>query len=263
VIGQAGRVRLATWNVNSIRARQPRLLEWLAAVKPDVVCLQETKIPAESFPTGEVAELGYTTAAYGSNQWNGVALLSRIGLDDVRQGFPGEPGFPEPEARAVSATCDGVRVWSVYVPNGRTPDSPHYMYKLEWLAALREALAGELATGPQLVICGDFNVAPTDADLFDPAAFVGATHVTAPERKALADLLALGLTDIVPKPMKGPNPFTYWDYRAGMFHQDKGMRIDLVYATSDLAGRVRSAYIDREARKGKGPSDHAPIVVDL
>ncbi len=256
-------MRLATWNVNSIRARQPRLLEWLAAVKPDVVCLQETKIPAGSFPTAEVAELGYTTAAYGSNQWNGVALLSRVGLDDVRQGFPGEPGFPEPEARAVSATCDGVRVWSVYVPNGRTPDSPHYMYKLEWLAALREALAGELATGQPLVICGDFNVAPTDADVFDPAAFVDATHVTAPERKALADLLALGLTDIVPKPMKGPNPFTYWDYRAGMFHQDKGMRIDLVYATSDLAGRVRSAYIDREARKGKGPSDHAPIVVDL
>ncbi len=263
-MGQAGRVRLATWNVNSVRARLPRLLEWLAAVKPDVVCLQETKIAAESFPSDEVAELGYATAAYGSNQWNGVALLSRVGLDDVAHGFPGEPGFPDPEARAVAATCDGVRVWSVYVPNGRTPDSPHYQYKLSWLAALREALAADLAGGRRpLVVCGDFNVAPTDADVWDPSLFVGSTHVTPLERQALAEILALGLTDVVPKPMKGPNPFTYWDYRAGMFHQDKGMRIDLVYATSDLAGAVRSAYIDREARKGKGPSDHAPIVVDL
>jgi exodeoxyribonuclease III len=260
---QAGRVRLATWNVNSIRARLPRLLDWLAATKPDVVCLQETKIPAESFPAHEVAELGYATAAHGHDQWNGVALLSRVGLDEVTRGFAGEPGFPDPEARAVAATCDGVRVWSVYVPNGRTPDSPHYQYKLNWLAALRGALATDLAGGRPLAVCGDFNVAPTDADVWDPAVFVDSTHVTAPERAALAEILALGLTDVVPKPMKGPNPFTYWDYRAGMFHQDKGMRIDLVYATGDLAGDVKAAYIDREARKGKGPSDHAPIVVDL
>jgi exodeoxyribonuclease-3 len=260
---QAGPVRLATWNVNSVRARQPRLLEWLAAAKPDVVCLQETKISADAFPAEEVAELGYEAAVHGHNQWNGVALLSRVGLDDVTRGFPGEPGFPDPEARAIAATCDGVRVWSVYVPNGRTPDSPHYQYKLAWLAALRESLAADLAGGRPLVVCGDFNVAPTDADVWDPALFVDSTHVTAPERQALADLLALGLTDVVPQPMKGPNPFTYWDYRAGMFHQDKGMRIDLVYATADLAGAVKSAYIDREARKGKGPSDHAPVVVDL
>jgi len=255
-------MRLATWNVNSVRARLPRLLDWLATAKPDVVCLQETKIPEDAFPAAEVAELGYATAAYGSSQWNGVALLSRTGLDDVTRGFPDEPGFPGPEARAVAATCDGVRVWSVYVPNGRTPDSPHYAYKLSWLAALRSALASELAGGTPLVICGDFNVAPTDADVWDPALFVHSTHVTPAERQALADLRALGLTDVVPKPMKGPNPFTYWDYRAGMFHKDMGMRIDLVYATADLAARVRSAYIDREARKGKGPSDHAPVVVD-
>ena len=254
-------MRLATWNVNSVTARLPRLLEWLAAVKPDVVCLQETKIAG--FPAADVEKLGYETAAHGDGRWNGVALLSRVGLADVSRGFPGEPGFPDPEARAIGATCDGVRVWSVYVPNGRTVDSPHYTYKLNWLAALRAALAAEIGPGSRLVLCGDFNVAPTDSDVWDPAAFVGSTHVTGPERAALAELRDLGLVDVVPRPMKGPNPFTYWDYRAGMFHKDMGMRIDLVYATETLAGGVREAYIDREARKGKGPSDHAPIVVDF
>jgi exodeoxyribonuclease-3 len=240
-------------------------LEWLAATGPDVVCLQETKTAVDTFPTAAVADLGYAVAAHGTGRWNGVALLSRIGLDDVARGFAGEPGFPDPEARAIGATCDGIRIWSVYVPNGRTPEDPHYAYKLAWLAALREHLATELDNSPrrQLVVAGDFNVAPTDADVWDPAQFIGATHVTGPERQALTGLLELGLTDVVPRPMKGPNPFTYWDYRAGMFHQDKGMRIDLVYVTADLAGSVRSAVIDREARKGKGPSDHAPVVVDL
>jgi len=254
-------MRLATWNVNSIGARLPRLLDWLERAEPDVVCLQETK--TAEFPAAEVKALGYQSAAYGSGRWNGVALLSRVGLDDVAHGFAGEPGFPEPETRAISATCGGLRVWSVYVPNGRTLDDEHYAYKLTWLAALRTALAGEIATQPDLVVCGDFNVAPTDADVWDPAVFVGSTHVTPAEREALAGLRALGLHDVVPTPMKGPNPFTYWDYRAGMFHQDKGMRIDLVYATATVADRVGSATIDREARKGKGPSDHAPIVVDL
>ncbi|MGC9668111.1 exodeoxyribonuclease III [Planosporangium sp. 12N6] len=256
-------MRLATWNVNSVRARLPRLLEWLATTKPDVVCLQETKCPADGFPADEVAELGYATAAHGLGRWNGVALLSRVGLDDVTRGFAGEPGFPDPEARAIAATCEGVRVWSVYVPNGRTPDDPHYTYKLAWLAGLRDSLAADVAAGRPVAVCGDFNVAPTDADVWDPALFVGSTHVTAPERQALADIRAVGFHDVVPRPMKGDNPFTYWDYRAGMFHQDKGMRIDLVHLTGDLAGGVRSAYIDREARKGKGPSDHAPVVVDL
>jgi exodeoxyribonuclease III len=254
-------MRLATWNVNSVNARLPRLLEWLEAVQPDVVCLQETK--TAEFPAADVDKLGYTVAAHGSGRWNGVALLSRVGLDNVSYGFPGEPGFPDPEARALGATCAGVRVWSVYVPNGRTPDDPHYAYKLDWLGKLKTALAPEVVQYPQLAVCGDFNVAPTDADVWDPAQFIGATHVTPAERQALTDLLGIGLVDVVPQPMKGPNPFTYWDYRAGMFHQDKGMRIDLVYATAALAGRVGKAYIDREARKGKGPSDHAPIVVDL
>jgi exodeoxyribonuclease-3 len=274
-------MRLATWNVNSVKARLPRLLDWLAETKPDVVCLQETKCAAGEFPAAEVGELGYETAAHGDGRWNGVAVLSRVGLDDVTPGFPGEPGFrgeageptlldgldepepPGPEARALGATCGGVRFWSLYVPNGRTPASAHYAYKLEWFGALRAALGAELGPGRALVACGDFNVAPTDADVWDPAAFVGATHVTEPERAALAGLRALGLLDVVPAPMKGPNPFTYWDYRAGMFHKDMGMRIDLVYASQAVAGRVRAAYVDREARKGKGPSDHAPIVVDL
>lgn len=256
-------MRLATWNVNSVKARMPRLLTWLADVGPDIVCLQETKCAAESFPAEDVSALGYATVVHGDGRWNGVALLSRVGLDDPVTGFAGEPGFPEPEARAVSATCAGVRVWSVYVPNGRTPDSPHYEYKLAWLEALREALAVELREDRPLAVCGDFNVAPTDADVWDPAVFVGSTHVTEPEREALGALRALGLQDVIPEPMKGPFPFTYWDYRAGMFHRNKGMRIDLVYANAPLAAQVRSAYVDRNARKGIAPSDHAPIVVDL
>jgi exodeoxyribonuclease III len=254
-------MRLATWNVNSVTARLPRLLAWLEATRPDVLCLQETK--TAQFPSAEVLELGYETAAYGLGRWNGVALLSRIGLEDVQRGFAAEPGYPDPEGRAIAAMCGGVRVWSVYVPNGRTPGDPHYTYKLDWLAALRSALATDLPAHPALAVCGDFNVAPTDADVFDPAFFAGSTHVTPAERAAVAALVDLGLRDIVPTPMKGPNPFTYWDYRAGMFHQDKGMRIDLVLATRAVADRVGHAVIDREARKGKAPSDHAPIVIDI
>ncbi|GIE74409.1 exodeoxyribonuclease III [Actinoplanes philippinensis] len=255
-------MRFATWNVNSVKARLPRLLDWLAGTAPDVVCLQETKVTADGFPEREVAELGYATAAYGQGRWNGVALLSRIGLDDVRRGFAGEPGYPDPEARAISARCGGIRFMSVYVPNGRTPDDPHYTYKLQWLAALRDALVPDLKAGP-LVVAGDYNVAPTDADVWDVTLFAASTHVTPPERAALAAIRDIGLADIPARPLKGDHPFTYWDYRAGMFHQNKGMRIDLVYGSADVTGRVSDAYVDREARKGKGPSDHAPIVVDL
>jgi exodeoxyribonuclease III len=271
-------MRLATWNVNSVKARLPRLLEWLGEAEPDVVGLQETKVSSALFPAAEVEELGYEVAAHGDGRWNGVALLSRVGLEQVSLGFPGEPGYEgeeagallldepglrRPEARAVGADCGGVRVWSLYAPNGRTPDSAHYAYKLDWFAAFRAALADELKRYPDLVAFGDYNVAPTDADVWDPAVFVGSTHVTPPERQALADLRALGLTDVVPRPMKGPHPFTYWDYRAGAFPKDMGMRIDLVYASQDVAARVTGAYVDREARKGHAPSDHAPIVVDL
>ncbi|HXZ99125.1 MAG TPA: exodeoxyribonuclease III [Candidatus Binatia bacterium] len=256
-------MRLATWNVNSITARLPRLLAWLGEAQPDVVCLQETKVADALFPRQEITGLGYQVASHGLGRWNGVAILSRAGLADVAAGLPGEPGAPDPEARAVAATCGGVRVWSVYVPNGRALDSPQYEYKLAWLAALRNAIAAELATGARrLVSCGDFNIAPTDDDVWDPAVFAGATHVSPPERAAFGELLDLGLSDLRPRALKG-RPFTYWDYRAGMFHKGEGMRIDLVLLSEALAGRVADAYVDREARKGSLPSDHAPVVVDL
>jgi exodeoxyribonuclease III len=255
-------VRLATWNVNSVVARLPRLVGWLEATKPDVVCLQETKIADASFPSGEIEALGYELVLHGDGRWNGVAILSRIGFEDVRRGFDSEPGFPDAEARAVSATCGGLRVWSVYVPNGRSLDNEHYTYKLGWLAALREALLAGKATGQHLAVCGDFNIAPTDADVWDPSAFIGSTHVSQPERDALAGIVAIGFDDVQPRAFKGL-PFTYWDYRAGMFHTGKGMRIDLVLLDVAVAATVSDAYIDRDARKGTGPSDHAPVVVDL
>jgi exodeoxyribonuclease III len=256
-------VRLATWNVNSLIARLPRVLDWLAANRPDILCLQETKVADDLFPRAELAALGYEAATYGGGQWNGVAVISAVGLADVRRGFPGEPGFPTSEARSLAATCGGVRVWSLYVPNGRTVDSPHFAYKLAWLVSLRETLAAEASAGPPLAVCGDFNVAPADVDVWDPAAFVGATHVTPAERAAVAALLELGLTDVPARALKGDQPFTYWDYRAGNFHKGLGMRIDLVLLNSVLASHITDAYVDRDARKGKLPSDHAPVVVDL
>jgi exodeoxyribonuclease-3 len=256
-------VRLATWNVNSVTQRVPRLLPWLDERQPDVVCLQETKLADEAFAELLGAELGerdYAVALHGEPTWNGVAILSRVGLEDVVTGIDGAPGFPEPEARAVSATCGGIRVVSVYVPNGRVPDSEHYQYKLAWLAALREMVAA----GPEATaVCGDMNIAPTDDDVFDPDAYVGQTHVTPPERKALAELMSLGLHDVLRDRWSDARVFTYWDYRAGMFHQDLGMRIDLVLAGDPVAGRVKAAWVDRQARKGSGPSDHAPVIVDL
>jgi exodeoxyribonuclease III len=256
-------VRLATWNVNSIKQRIPRLLPWLDQRQPDVVCLQETKLADDAFAAmleEQLVSRGYEFATHGEVQWNGVAILSKIGLDDVVPGVAGAPGFPNPEARAVAATCGGIRVHSVYVPNGRVPGSDHYQYKLDWLAAL----AQDLSAGPDnAVVCGDMNIAPTDEDVFDPEAYIGQTHVTAPERGALGQLQALGLRDVVRDRWPGKRVFTYWDYRAGMFHQDLGMRIDLVLATAPVAERVRAAWVDRQARKGSGPSDHAPVMVDL
>jgi exodeoxyribonuclease-3 len=256
-------VRVATWNVNSIKQRMPRFLPWLDQRQPDVVCLQETKLADDAFDEllgKELASRGYAVARHGETQWNGVALLSRVGLEDVVPGLAGAPGFPHPEARAVSAICAGIRVHSVYVPNGRIPDSEHYHYKLAWLAALGEAVR----SGPEAaMVCGDTNIAPADIDVFDPDAYVGQTHVTAPEREALARLQALGLRDVVRDRWPTERVFTYWDYRAGMFHQDLGMRIDLVLATTPVASRVRAAWVDREARKGSRPSDHAPVIVDL
>jgi exodeoxyribonuclease III len=256
-------VRIATWNVNSVKQRVPRLLPWLDERRPDVVCLQETKLTDEAFLdllADELEGRGYEVAVHGEATWNGVAILSRVGLDDVVAGLDGAPGFPGPESRAIAATCGGVRLVSVYVPNGRVPGSEHYEYKLAWLAVLRDLVA---EAPESTVVCGDMNIAPTDDDVFDPEAYAGETHVTPPERAALAELQSLGLRDVVRDRWPGERIFTYWDYRAGMFHQDLGMRIDLVLAGEPVAERVRAAWVDRQARKGSGPSDHAPVIVDL
>jgi exodeoxyribonuclease-3 len=238
-------------------------LPWLDERRPDVVCVQETKLADDALLEllgDKLTARGYAVAAHGEAAWNGVAILSRVGLDDVVPGLAGAPGLPHQEARAISATCEGIRVISVYVPNGRAPDSEHYRYKLAWLAALRDLVAvGPAAT----IVCGDMNVAPTDDDVFDPDAYVGQTHVTAPERAALAELTGVGLHDVVRDRWPNERVFTYWDYRAGMFHQDLGMRIDLILASEPVARRVRAAWVDRHARKGSGPSDHAPVIVDL
>jgi exodeoxyribonuclease-3 len=252
-VGTVASVRLATWNVNSVKQRVARLLPWLDQRQPDVVCLQETKLADDAFVDllgDELAARGYAVAVHGQATWNGVAMLSRVGLDDVVVGLAGEPGFPHPEARAVSAVCGGIRVVSVYVPNGRVPGSEHYQYKLAWLASLREAIAA----GPEAtIVCGDMNIAPTDDDVFDPAAYIGETHVTPPERAALAELQALGLRDVVRDRWPNERVFTYWDYRAGMFHQDLGMRIDLVLASPTVADRVRAAWVDRAPDGDIGP----------
>ncbi|MBV8942884.1 MAG: exodeoxyribonuclease III [Solirubrobacterales bacterium] len=256
-------MRIATWNVNSVKQRVRRLLPWLDERRPHVACLQETKVEDGAFLEllgDPLAKRGYAIALNGEPTWNGVAILSRVGLEDVVTGLPGEPGFPHREARAVSATCDGIRVVSVYVPNGRVPGSDHYRYKLAWLRSLHEIVAA----GPRaMVVCGDMNIAPADEDVFNPDAYVGHTHVTSPERAAVAELRELGLRDVVRDRWPGERVFTYWDYRAGMFHQDLGMRIDLILAGAPVADRVRAAWVDRQARKGSGPSDHAPVIVDL
>jgi exodeoxyribonuclease-3 len=206
-------------------------------------------------------------AHLGQGRWNGVGIISRVGLADVQRGFSPCPGFPEedgdPEARALAATCSPLRIWSLYVPNGRTPEDPHYAYKLRWLQSLGDAVAADAAGERPFAIVGDFNVAPTDDDVWDRSVFDGSTHVTPPERDALRRLRDSGLVDVMPRAMKGPHPFTYWDYRAGAFHKGMGMRIDLVYGNAAFVAAVTDAYVDRNARKGKGPSDHAPVVVDL
>ncbi|MEV0091183.1 exodeoxyribonuclease III [Streptomyces sp. NPDC050738] len=257
-------MRIATWNVNSITARLPRVLAWLENTGTDVLCIQETKCSAEQFPRDELRELGYESAVTATGRWNGVALLSKVGLDDVVSGLPGGPEYEgAQEPRAVSATCGPVRVWSVYVPNGREVDHEHYAYKLRWFEALQAAVAADVAGGRPFAVLGDFNVAPTDEDVWDPAVFEGATHVTPAERAALTALREAGLSDVMPRPLKYDRPYTFWDYRALAFPKNKGMRIDLVYGNEPFAKAVKDSYVDREERKGKGASDHAPVVVDL
>ncbi|HEY7133883.1 MAG TPA: exodeoxyribonuclease III [Acidimicrobiia bacterium] len=257
-------MRIATWNVNSLKQRLPRVEEWLEYAKPDVLCLQETKLADSAFPQLTFSALGYESVHHGQGRWNGVAILSRAGIEDVSHGFG--DGVEDPyvgDARLLAATCGGVRVVSVYVPNGREVGSEFYERKLTWLGCLRDWLATSAKPTDELAVLGDFNVAPEDRDVWDPKAFVGATHVTAPEREALTRLREWGLLDAFRQVWDEDWLFTYWDYRAGDFHQGRGMRIDLAYMTEPLAKRITFALVDRNARKGKSPSDHAPMLIDL
>src|SRR5699024_10253230 len=261
-------MRIATWNVNSVNARLDRLVSWLETASPDVVCLQELKCSTEDFPYERLTAAGYEVAAHGTGRWNGVAVVSRVGLDAVTRGLVDEPHYDNAaEPRAIGVTCRGVRIWSVYVPNGREPGHAHYDYKLRWLEALRTTAAAELEQrgaedDGSFAVLGDFNVAPNDDDVYDIAEFAESTHVTTAERDALRRLRDTGLADILPRPLKYDQPYTYWDYRALAFPKNRGMRIDLVYGNESFHSRVRDCYVDREARKGKGASDHAPVVLD-
>ena len=265
-------LRLATWNVNSIRSRLPRVLDWLARADVDVLAMQETKCADEQFPTLPFFELGYEVTHCGFNQWNGVAIASRVGLDDVEVGFAGQPVWSSKpsveaaaEARALAATCAGVRVWSLYVPNGRALGDPHYTYKLNWLAALKNSAQGWLRAKPsaQIALVGDWNIAPTDEDVWSVDFYEGCTHVSEPERQAFNAIIDAQFTDVVRPFTPGPGVYTYWDYTALRFPKRQGMRIDFILASPALAARVADAQIVREERKGKAPSDHAPVLVDL
>ena len=268
-------MRLATWNVNSLKARLPRVLDWLEKQdpRPDVLCMQETKANDADLPVEALRALGYELAHHGLGRWNGVAIASRIGIEDVAAGLAPTPdGWADEGGRFLAATCGGVRVVSIYVPNGRVVGSEHFEAKLRWLERLGDWV--EQARAPSvelpsrdLIVCGDFNVAPEEADVWDAAAAHGGTHVSAEERARIARLRELGLVDVVRRFHPEPGYFTWWDYRAGHFHKNFGMRIDHVYASEALASRATGAARDREARKPKSfagiPSDHAPVVVDF
>ena len=256
-------MRVATWNVNSLKARLARVEEWLAYASPDVLCLQETKMADAALPTMAFHALGYEVAHHGSGRWNGVAILSRIGLEDPVAGFSHAREDPAVESRLLSATCGGVRVVTVYIPNGRAVGTEHYQAKLSWMADLRRHLSTTCQPDQPVVVCGDFNVAPDDRDVWDPSRAHGGTHVSAPERAEVQALLDWGLVDAFRLQHSQDRLFTWWDYRAGDFHSHRGMRIDLVLVSRPLADRVTFALIDRNARKGKLPSDHAPLIVDI
>jgi len=261
-------VRIATWNVNSIRSRIDRIEAWVQRSDVDVVALQETKATDAQLPLQRLRALGYEVAHHGFNQWNGVAILSRVGLTDVSTGFTGMPMYGDPqvaEARALGATCNGVRVWSLYVPNGRGIGDPHMDYKLDWLARLAVAARGWLAEDPaaQVALVGDWNIAPRDEDVWSMEFYQDKSHVSPPERAGFASLVEAGYADVVRPHLPGPGVYTYWDYQQLRFAKRQGMRIDFVLASPALARRVTGALIDRQERKGKGASDHAPVAVDL
>lgn len=270
----AKNLRLATWNVNSIRTRVDRVVDWLERTDIDILAMQETKCSDDQFPTMPFIGAGYDVAHCGFNQWNGVAIASRVGLDNVQIGFEGQPlwskeGEPVAEARAIGATCAGVQVWSLYVPNGRTLADPHYQYKLDWLAALRNTSDSWLASDPltPIALVGDWNIAPHDDDVWSMEFFEGSTHVSEPERKAFKGIEEQ-FADVVRPFTPGPGVYTYWDYTQLRFPKRQGMRIDFILGSPSLAPRVVHAEIDRNERKtGKdrigSPSDHAPVIVEI
>ncbi|GAB3594478.1 Exodeoxyribonuclease III [Corynebacterium faecale] len=260
-------MRIVNWNVNSARTRVDRMVDFLIRHDVDVLAVQESKCRDDQFPYDRFTEHGYEVAHFGLSQWNGVAIISRVGLEDVQTQFPGQPGFHKDadteqaiEARAIGAVCGGVRVWSLYVPNGREIADPHYDYKLRWLYALRNHVADVLRANPEekLVLLGDYNIAPTDQDVWDVSAFEGRTHITEPERAAYQQLLETGLAETNP----GPGVFTYWDYKGARFLKGEGMRIDFQLASPALAAVAGETFVDVEERGGKGASDHAPVIVD-
>ena len=251
---------VATWNVNSLKARLPRVEDWLAQTQPDVVCLQETKLSDPAFPALAFSALGYESVHHGRGQWNGVAILSRVGVEDTVFGFA-DGIDADQDARLLSATCDGVRVHSVYVPNGRAVGHEHYYYKLSWLGRLRNHLEQTCDPSDDVIVAGDWNIIPTDLDVWDPAKFEGATHVTPEERAALGEVIAWGLVDTFrERYADAPGLYSYYDYTAGHFHKREGMRIDYVLSSASLAERSRLDLVDRNARKGSKPSDHAPVL---
>lgn len=256
-------MRVATWNVNSLKARLVRVEAWLERTEPDVVCLQETKLADDAFPALIFGALGYEAVHVGQGRWNGVAILSRVGLDQVSVGFGDDRDDDDPEARLVWATCGGLRVGSVYVPNGREIGHDQYQRKLRFLARLRAPVSAALSAGSPLIVAGDFNVAPDDRDVWDPAEFAGATHVSRDERDALGELEACGLHDLFRCAHEEDGLFSWWDYRAGNFHKGRGMRIDLMLGDGQASASLESIRIDRDERKGPKPSDHAPVVADL
>ncbi|MEZ0446630.1 exodeoxyribonuclease III [Cellulomonas sp. ICMP 17802] len=261
-------MRLATWNINSIRARTDRAVAFLERTGVDVLALQETKVKDEQFPREAFEALGYEVATSGFSQWNGVAIVSKVGIEDVEAGFPGMPTWGDPaaaEARALGATCGGVRVWSLYVPNGREIDDPHYAYKLDWLGRLRDAAEGWLAgdAEAQVALVGDWNIAPLDTDVWDIGVFAGRTHVTPAERDAFTAIAGAGYTEVSRVHLPAEHTYTYWDYQQLRFPRNEGMRIDLTYATPALAARVTGVTIERNERKGKAPSDHVPVILEI
>lgn len=256
-------MRIVTWNVNSLNARLPRVIDWLETMTPDVLCIQETKLAEDAFPAEEFANLGYESVHHGQGQWNGVAILSKVGIEDPLSGFA-DGGGPDDDARIIWATCGGIRIASSYIPNGREVGHDHYKYKLAWLGRLRAHLEKNHTPADDVMVVGDFNVAPEDKDIWDSKAFTGATHVSTPEREAYEHILQWGLSDVFRN--RYPDEaglYTFWEYMAGRFHKREGMRIDFILATQPLTSQCELILMDRNARKGEKPSDHAPLLADF